>query len=253
MIRTQKYKPENLFDLQEGMPGITADYGINHIGVFLDQNNPFPCRHLPPIPTKKGLILDVEAYCKCNGEVEIPKNSSCDVKIDNKKMPQIFLNKPAVKKNSKGKSIPRYRKNSLPSIVTQLRHILIQLESDSYLVIRSEQKSKKGLHKGKSYRRSRYIGVCKNRSNYQALVNYKMLKKYIGTYRTESEAALMFDFYSIALHGLQKVSTNFTYKAQLLQEMIEDFMVNESIDPLKYVCRVSHQLPGQNVTNPILL
>lgn len=232
---------------------MAAGYGINQIGVFLDQNNPFPCRNLPPIQTINNLNLGLEGYCVCNKEVEIPKNSSGDVQIESKKPPQTFVNKPAVKPKVEDVLIPSHRKSSLPSITRQLKNILIELDNNPYLVIRSESKSKKGLHNGRSHRRSRYIGVCKNRSNYQALVNYKMLKKYIGTYRTESEAALMFDFYSIALHGLQKVSTNFTYKAQLLQEMIEDFMVNESIDPLKYVCRVSHQLPGQNVTNPILL
>ena len=76
-----------------------------------------------------------------------------------------------------------------------------------------------------------------------------MTKKYIGTFRTETEAALMFVFYSIALHGIKKASTNFAYKAQLLKEMIEDFLEDGYMDPFKYAPRVSQEISAPSAND----
>mmetsp|Transcript_19939 Transcript_19939/g.23117 ORF Transcript_19939/g.23117 Transcript_19939/m.23117 type:complete len:90 (-) Transcript_19939:208-477(-) len=43
-------------------------------------------------------------------------------------------------------------------------------------------KSLKGLHHGVSFRRSRYIGVLRNRTRWQVLINVGPVKTYIGTF-----------------------------------------------------------------------
>jgi hypothetical protein len=76
--------------------------------------------------------------------------------------------------------------------------------------------------------RSAFIGVTKNGSNWQALIAIKKKKTYIGTYVTETEAAIAFDFYCILIHGLT-AKTNFSYTKGQLFEMISNYMENDSV------------------------
>ena len=50
----------------------------------------------------------------------------------------------------------------------------------------------------------------------------KNKKAYIGTYQSEKEAALAFDFYSIMLHALD-AKTNFSYSKDMIMEMIINY------------------------------
>ena len=69
-------------------------------------------------------------------------------------------------------------------------------------------------------RSSNYIGVSKNGENWQVLINCGKAKKYIGTFYSEVEAAITYDFYWIWLHS-SMAKTNFTYDLKLLKEMME--------------------------------
>ena len=46
--------------------------------------------------------------------------------------------------------------------------------------------------------------------NWQVLMMIDQAKKYIGSYRTEEEAARVYDKYSILVNGI-KAKTNFSY------------------------------------------
>lgn len=60
---------------------------------------------------------------------------------------------------------------------------------------------------------------------------------YIGTFLSEKEAGIMFDIYSIGLHGI-KASTNFNYSSDIVISMIEEFLANGTIEPLTYASQV---------------
>ncbi|CAI2378955.1 unnamed protein product [Moneuplotes crassus] len=81
-------------------------------------------------------------------------------------------------------------------------------------------------------RRSQYIGVTKNTTNWQALINVKGAKKYIGTFVHEVEAAKAYDLYSVAMKG-KKASCNFTYTGKEMTKMISYFLTHGSIKPLE--------------------
>lgn len=86
---------------------------------------------------------------------------------------------------------------------------------------------RKAAWKANSYsqRRSMYIGVAKNGPNWQALISINKRKTYIGTYRTEFEAAMVFDFYSLMLHSV-KAKTNFDYSKDQICQMVMNYREN---------------------------
>lgn len=90
-------------------------------------------------------------------------------------------------------------------------------------MIFSSEKGDTGLPNYNSDRRSKFIGVSRNGKNWQVLINVGNTKKYIGTYSTQKEAAVAYDFYSFALHG-SKAKTNFTYNKDQLISMVESFL-----------------------------
>ena len=148
-------------------------------------------------------------------------------------------NSPSMKtlKRSSKPALTRKRRHVLPDITESLRETLQALLSNPDIKIRPRSKGKKGLHSGLSKRRSQYIGVCSNGSHWQALINVGPNKRYIGTYLSEKEAGIMYDLYSIGLHGL-KGSTNFAYDAPFLAEIIQEYLEKNKIDTVKFACRV---------------
>mmetsp|Transcript_12267 Transcript_12267/g.12305 ORF Transcript_12267/g.12305 Transcript_12267/m.12305 type:complete len:111 (-) Transcript_12267:2-334(-) len=76
-------------------------------------------------------------------------------------------------------------------------------------------------------RRSQYIGVSRNNSNWQALINVKNTKKYIGTFEDELEAAKTYDIYAVAMRR-EKALLNFSYTAQEMLTAIDHFLEHGS-------------------------
>ena len=125
----------------------------------------------------------------------------------------------------------RHRKNSLPNINRNLQKILIISYNGKEVAFKHSFKSARGLFYGVSRRRSQYIGVLKNRGKWQVLINEGRIKKYIGTYLSETEAAVVHDFYSIGINGLS-AKTNFSYNHSQVMKMIEIyFSNNQTFDP----------------------
>lgn len=121
----------------------------------------------------------------------------------------------------------RVRKNPLPNLDKSLAKILRQIEEGSLTSIFASKKSLKGLSRNSSNRRSKYIGVSKNSKNWQVLCKLEDMKKYVGTYASQEEAAIVSDFYSIAYCGTRAV-TNFNYDSGIILEMIQSYYKNEN-------------------------
>lgn len=87
---------------------------------------------------------------------------------------------------------------------------------------------KKAERKASSARRSNFIGVSKNGPNWQAMISICKRKAYIGTYQTEKEAGIAFDFYSIIIHSLD-AKTNYSYTKEDVLNMIYSFKMNGNL------------------------
>jgi hypothetical protein len=73
--------------------------------------------------------------------------------------------------------------------------------------------------------RSSFIGVSKNGNHWQSLIVINNTKVYMGTYKTQKEAAVMFDFHSMVVH-YKCAKVNFDYSANDLIQMIRLFKQN---------------------------
>ncbi len=83
--------------------------------------------------------------------------------------------------------------------------------------------------------RAKYIGVSKNGKNWQSLIVINNIKVYLGTYKTQIEAAVMFDFHSILMKG-DKARVNNDYTARQVLEMVEIFQKwGGEFNPQKFV------------------
>ena len=137
----------------------------------------------------------------------------------------------------KNKLRKRSRKNALPDISRNISILLRMTQNDQTLFVAPKRKGNRGLHNGLSRRRSKCIGVSKNPRTWQALINVGKIKKYIGTYSTEKEAAIAYDFFALGLHGLEAY-TNYGYDSYLLQEMIVGYKCDSNLEPARYSTRV---------------
>lgn len=113
-----------------------------------------------------------------------------------------------------------------------------KIGGDKTVTFKATIKSSRGLHNGKSQRRSKYIGVLRNGHRWQVLINVGKKKKYIGTYGDEKAAAVVHDFFSIGLN-LNCAKTNFSFDQGTIVDMIANFTANDSVfDPTPFVDRV---------------
>lgn len=141
--------------------------------------------------------------------------------------------------STKSKKIKqRRRRNSLPNISEKIQEVLHLLEHKVITKIRPARKSSKKGCFNSIYKKRAYIGVSKNGSNWQVLINMGKCKKYIGTFLDEKEAAIAYDFYTICLHQT-KAKTNFYYNAELIRQMIDNFLSNTNkFEPMKFINNV---------------
>ena len=79
-------------------------------------------------------------------------------------------------------ALERRRKNPIPDISEKISKLYLKLQKKSDIVIQPRNKGKRGLHNGLSRRRSTFVGVSKNGSHWQTLINFGKTKKYIGTF-----------------------------------------------------------------------
>jgi len=135
-------------------------------------------------------------------------------------------------------SKPKRKKHKLPSIETNLKKLICKLRNNEVTEFNSRPKNIKKCFKNNSKRRSQFIGVSKNGNSWQVLINVRNQKKYIGGYTKEKDAAISYDFYTIALRGAE-AKTNFNYDKDLVLEMIDAYYANgNTFRPAPFVSRV---------------
>ena len=127
--------------------------------------------------------------------------------------------------------IRKARKDNLPQVQDKLKQILSMVQDGKLEPLKQWKKRNIGTLGNKSGRRSQYVGVSKNNQHWQVLINMGDSKKYIGTFGTQKQAAIAYDFYCIAIHSA-KAKVNFTYSMELIAKMINSYFENEEyFDP----------------------
>ena len=169
-------------------------------------------------------------YCSCNMSFRKPVEfvSNKKEELEEKKE----TNNPASESSSKQIKRKRWvddidfgeKLELIKSIVNAL--ILTRPdEARNKCIINSKRKPKNTKNQGNSIRRSQYLGVSRNSQSFQVLIAIYKRKTYLGSFTSEKEAAITFDFYSILLHSLE-AHTNFSYTAYAVNEMIKNFEAN---------------------------
>ena len=119
----------------------------------------------------------------------------------------------------------RKRRNLAINLDEYILNVYSLIQKKSFKFFQGYSKRGSSVHPSPKARSSVFIGVSKNGDNWQVLINCGKSKKYVGTFTSEKEAAIMYDFYAICLH-LSKAKTNFTYDAALISEMIDSYLSN---------------------------
>ena len=148
-----------------------------------------------------------------------------------------WINRVPINFEPKKEITKRRRRNSTIDVESSFVDLLSLIENGSlqYILGRIKLISKFEFPKRRS---SNYFGVSRNGENWQALINCGKIKKYVGTFSSEREAAISYDFYAIWLH-LSKAKTNFTYDSQLIIEMIQSYnRISKSFDPSRFIGRI---------------
>lgn len=84
-------------------------------------------------------------------------------------------------------------------------------------------------------KRSEYIGVSKNGKNWQALVVIDSEKVYMGSFKTQEEAALVYDLYSIIVN-YKDAKANKPYTVREVQKLLYFFKKNNyKFNPTEYL------------------
>lgn len=131
------------------------------------------------------------------------------------------------KTKTKSKKNLIFKQDNFDGKADNLLLVLSSINSSYTTLVSSKKKA--GSRQGPlSNKRSSYIGVSRNGPNWQALITINKRKTYIGSYKTERQAAIAFDFYSLLLHSLA-AKTNFSYSKEEIFNMLYNFRQNGDI------------------------
>ena len=171
------------------------------------------CKELNPELNLNSLA----AYCQC--EIQ----SKIDDKVWSQDTNGLKETTPGssqkTKKYYKSKFNLKIKADRLENV---LNHILL---SPTLIIVHGKRKAERMSN---SRRRSTFIGVSRNGPNWQSMISVDKQKFYIGTYRTEREAAIAFDFYSMMAHG-PNARTNFSYSKDSIKNMISNYRLNKNV------------------------
>jgi len=112
-----------------------------------------------------------------------------------------------------------------PNKSESLLKVLNSITSLNVIIVNGKKKAK-SRQGPTSNKRSTFVGVSRNGPHWQGLITINKRKTYIGSYRTEEQAGLAFDFYSLLLHSLS-AKTNFNYTKEDIVDMIVNFKTND--------------------------
>ena len=125
------------------------------------------------------------------------------------------------------------KKSNLPLRANELLSDIQSIKFGEMILIAGKKKAESKVGPLSS-KRSSFIGVSRNGPHWQALITINKKKTYIGSYKTEVDAAVAFDFYSILLHYFG-AKTNCSYTKDNIVEMIWNFKKNGSILKPEYL------------------
>lgn len=164
-----------------------------------DAMDVFQSFYLPP---------ELSMYCLCDYAYYFPEF-----------MAQTWLSKQNSQLDHKAVKGKVLSTENLELRMTYLLKALEEITDCDSLIVRA---TKKVQRRNRSTRRSSFIGVSRNGPNWQAMISINKRKSYIGTYSSEKEAAVAFDYYSVIIHGLS-AKTNYSYTKPGLIDLIFKF------------------------------
>lgn len=132
---------------------------------------------------------------------------------------------PSVDSRDESSLKSRKKRISLPDLRDSIVQLLKMLDNHQINGFRSCEKIERKNSKHLSGRQSKFIGVSKNGNYWQVLKNFNKVKKYIGGYTNELEAAIAYDFYSMVIDH-KRARTNFSYTKEEVKEMVNQFVAN---------------------------
>ncbi|CAI2378163.1 unnamed protein product [Moneuplotes crassus] len=188
----------------------------------------------------RKIAPEAQDYCLCSlDEAPVPSNFQVDA-IDNspnkfsakfsEKLSKNILSKNQETQEEKDepnkeriviKKKKRYREEL--DITKKLKGLRWLILNQYITKFTSSRKNAKSSTKDLLRRRSKYIGVSRNNANWQALINVNKIKRYIGTFSSELQAAEAYDLYSFALRG-EQAPLNFAYTPLQMLTKIETFL-----------------------------
>ena len=140
----------------------------------------------------------------------------------------------------------RRRKNADINCKKELQEILKQIFEGTFKLVETRSKRVDSRRSNVQERCSKYIGVSKNGNNWQVLITMNKQKTYWRTFETQIQAALVYDFYSIAFNR-GKAKANFSYGIQFIKDMIQSYFENDNkFDPGLFEGRIKAQLKAGN-------
>ena len=128
----------------------------------------------------------------------------------------------AIKPRKKNKLL---KSRNICSSLASLEKKINRVIDDKQICVHQSNKSKMNYKSLASGRRSRFIGVSKNGDVWQSLIMIDGKKTYIGSYLTEEEAGMSYDFYSIILKHFS-AKTNFEYTVRDIKKMLANYYDN---------------------------
>uniref|UniRef100_A0A7S3KL04 AP2/ERF domain-containing protein n=1 Tax=Euplotes crassus TaxID=5936 RepID=A0A7S3KL04_EUPCR len=139
----------------------------------------------------------------------------------------IFKNEGLTDTSEKAEVIKkRRRRSSRLEIRSKLIEVRDQILQQGIPMFYNSPKKTRGSPISNS-RRSKYIGISKNNTHWQALINIGRTKKYIDIFVSEQEAARTYDVYAIAIKGVD-ANLNFNYTAAEMISMIDHYLQHGS-------------------------
>ena len=89
--------------------------------------------------------------------------------------------------------------------------------TEEYINYKNKQKA--NYKYKRTVKNSKYRGVSKNGKKYQVFIRNNNINYYLGTFKSEKSAALIYDYFALLLHG-RKALTNFNYSKEYINKII---------------------------------
>jgi len=127
-----------------------------------------------------------------------------DISNEPKNLENIFINKKTKRNEEKNEEIQEIKKKNKIFSIKKVKDKKKEMEEDKKKLIKSMS----------IYRKSKFRGVLRKGKRWQAFIMINRNKNYIGNFKTEEEAAKVYDEYAMKFHK-NKARLNFPHKGYL--------------------------------------